>query len=85
MDKNKQKIEGNNNIQIGVHNGDIIYTEKVVGKTELIHDSDIYISDAQAKEIRDRIQKIAEEMAGEKGTLLLLMAWYISPCTIGTK
>lgn len=66
MDKNKQKIEGNNNIQIGVHNGDIIYTEKVVRKTELIHDSDIYISDAQAKEIRDRIQKIAEEMAGEK-------------------
>lgn len=66
MEKNKQQIEGNNNIQIGVHHGDIIHTEKVIRKTEVIHDSNTHISDAQAKEIRDRVKKIAEEKAGER-------------------
>lgn len=66
MEKNKQQIEGNNNIQIGVNHGDIIHTEKVIRKTEVIHDSNTHISDAQAKEIRDRVKKIAEEKAGER-------------------
>lgn len=66
MKKNKQQIEGNNNIQIGVNHGDIIHTEKIIRKTEVIHDSNTHISDAQAKEIRDRVKKIAEEKAGER-------------------
>lgn len=65
MEKNKQQIEGNNNVQIGVNHGDIIQTNKLIRKTEVIYDDNVYISDAQAVEIRNRIQKLAEERAGE--------------------
>lgn len=58
-----QDINGNNNIQIA---GDFIKTEKIVRKTLVIHDSDEHITDSQAKEIRDRVKKIAEERAGER-------------------
>ncbi len=63
MKKINQKIVGNGNIQIS---GDFIKTEKIIKKTEVIYDSEYYISDSQAKEIRDRIQKIALEMSGDK-------------------
>jgi hypothetical protein len=62
MEKINQRITGNNNIQVG---GDYISTNRLIKKTEVIHDSDMYITDSQAKEIRDRIHKIAESRAGE--------------------
>jgi hypothetical protein len=52
-----QKIEGNNNIQVG---GDFIKTEKITRKIEVYHDPDIHITPSQAKEIKDRIEKIAK-------------------------
>lgn len=58
----KQKIRGNNNIQVG---GDLIKTEKIVHKTEIIYDKDILITDEQAKEIRDKIHKIAQSSSSE--------------------
>ena len=58
----EQQIIGNNNIQVG---GDYITTNKVVKKTEIIYDKDVHITDAQAKEIRDKVHKIAESRSGE--------------------
>ena len=60
MGKNQQTIIGNNNIQIA---GDV-KTEKVVYKTEVIYDKDLHITDEQAKIIKDRITKIAQEKSG---------------------
>jgi len=62
MKKIQQKINGSNNIQVG---GDYINTERVVKKIEVVYDKDEHITDAQAKEIKDRIQKIAESRAKE--------------------
>lgn len=56
-----QDVNGNNNIQVA---GDYIKTEKIVRTTQVIHNPDEHITDAEAKEIRDRVKKIAEEMAG---------------------
>lgn len=58
-----QNINGDNNIQVA---GDFIKTDKVIKKTHVIYDPREHISDSQAKEIRDRVQKIAEERVGEK-------------------
>lgn len=58
-----QDINGNNNIQVA---GDYIKTEKIVRTTQVIHNPDEHITDSQAKEIRDKVIKIAEERAGEK-------------------
>ena len=58
----KQKIIGNNNIQVG---GDYVSTNKLIKKTEVIHNPEEHITDAQAKEIRDKVYKIAESRLGE--------------------
>lgn len=60
MEKNKQQIKGSNNVQIGVNHGDIIHTEKVIRKTEVIHDNNIHISDAQAIQLRTKIDDIVK-------------------------
>jgi hypothetical protein len=57
MEDVKQEIWGCNNVQVA---GDYIITGKIVRKTEVIHNADFHITDAQAKEIRDIVQKIAE-------------------------
>ncbi len=57
MGSNKQSIKGNNNTQVA---GDYIKTEKIVKKTEIIYDKNEYISDSQAKEIRDYVLDIAQ-------------------------
>lgn len=64
--KNKQSIKGNNNIQIGVNNGDIIKTERVIHKTEVIHDEKKHITIAQAKKIQDKIFEIAQMTSADK-------------------
>lgn len=58
-----QDINGNNNIQVA---GDYIKTEKIVRTTQVVHNPDEHITDAQAKEVRDKIMKLAEEMSGDK-------------------
>jgi len=62
MAKINQNITGSNNIQVA---GDFIKTEKVVKKIQVIHSPDEHITDAQAKEVKDRIQKIAESRSKE--------------------
>lgn len=62
MKKITQKIKGNNNIQIA---GDLINTEKIIHKTEVIHDAEFHITDEQAKEIRDKVHKIAKYRSSE--------------------
>lgn len=58
----KQEIKGNNNTQVA---GDLIKTEKVIKKTEVVYNSDLHITDAQALEIKDKVTKIAQSRAGE--------------------
>ncbi|MDR2130989.1 MAG: hypothetical protein LBP56_07495 [Odoribacteraceae bacterium] len=62
MKKINQKIEGNNNIQVA---GDFIKTEKLITRTQVVHDPGLHINDAQAKEIKDRVKKIAESRSEE--------------------
>ena len=58
MKEIEQSITGDNNVQVGVNNGQIIQTKKVKQVTEVIHDSSNHITDAQALEIRDKITDI---------------------------
>lgn len=57
MEKTQQTIIGNNNIQVA---GDV-KTDRIIYKTEVVYDKDLYITDEQAKNIRDFIVKIAQE------------------------
>ena len=63
MQEQTGSIKGNNNVQ--VVGGDHITTQKVIKKTEVIYDPNLYITDAQASEIQTRILKIAEELKGK--------------------
>lgn len=58
--KIKQEVNGNNNTQIGVNYGDIIETKKVIKHINIIHDEKLYITDGQAKQLRDKINEIAD-------------------------
>lgn len=62
MKKVNQEIIGNKNVQVA---GDYITTSKFVNKTTVIHDPNEHITDTQAKEIKDRVYKIAESRQGE--------------------
>lgn len=56
----KQKTIGKNNIQIGVNYGDVIETKKVVKHINVIHDDEYHIADGQAKQLRDKVDEIAD-------------------------
>lgn len=59
----KQEIIGSNNVlQVA---GDYITTQKHVNTINVIHDPNVHITDSQAKEIKDRVQKIAQSRLGE--------------------
>lgn len=62
-----QSITGDNNIQIGVNNGQIIHTKKVRVTTEVLHAPGQHITDAQALQIRDKITEIVD-MVASNGT-----------------
>lgn len=62
-----QSIAGNNNVQVGVNNGQIIHTKKVKVTTEVLHTPGQHITDAQALQIRDKIAEIVD-MVASKGT-----------------
>lgn len=62
-----QKSNGNHNIQVGVNQGTIIKTDKVVKKNEVVTNPEVHISQEQAKQILDTVNKIVEinEQAGK--------------------
>lgn len=62
MEKNKQQIAGNNNIQIGVNHGDIIHTERIIRKIAAIPDANIHISEEQAFKIQERVNELVTMM-----------------------
>lgn len=63
-----QSIKGNNSIQIGINQGTIIKTEKITRRNEIKINPDIHISELQAKQIKDLIDKIVDInfLAGKK-------------------
>ncbi|MCF8383726.1 MAG: ATP-binding protein [Chlorobium sp.] len=62
-----QKSKGNHNLQVGVNQGTIIKTDKLVRRNEVAPNPDIHISQEQAKQIYDIVNKIVEinEQAGK--------------------
>lgn len=66
MDNIEQNITGNNNLQVGVNNGDIIRTEKIVRKINIIQDKSDCITPAQALEISQKIKEIGSVLALDK-------------------
>ena len=73
MKEIEQSITGDNNVQVGVNNGQIINTKKVNLKKEVLHTPGLHITDAQALHIREKIIAIAEMVAtngGNKASLI---------------
>lgn len=60
MNKLEQDITGNRNIQIGINNGDIVYTNRIIKKVEVVYDPDLHISSIQAKILREKINEVVE-------------------------
>jgi hypothetical protein len=67
MKKTTQSITGDNNVQVGVNNGQIINTKKVKQVTEVLHDATNHITDTQALQIREKITEIVD-MVASNGT-----------------
>lgn len=63
--KTKQKITGNNNLQVGVNNGYIIRTDKIERKLEVIHDTELHITDSQAITVREKITELVDMIASD--------------------
>lgn len=66
MAKIKQKIEGNNNVQVG-RDYNVITTKTVKVTHNVVYDPETMISTAQAYEILDKIQKVGLSLYGESG------------------
>lgn len=67
MKEIEQSITGDNNVQVGVNNGQIIHTKKVKVTTEVLHAPGQHITDTQALQIRDKIAEIVD-MVASNGT-----------------
>ena len=67
MESSKQKIKGNNNIQIGINNGDIIHTQKIINRTNAIPNPEIHISEEQAFAIQQRVNDLVDLICKTKG------------------
>ena len=67
MKEINQNITGDNNVQVGVNNGQIIHTKKVKKVTEVLHTPGLHITDSQAKKIKDKITEIADMVATKGG------------------
>jgi hypothetical protein len=65
MEKLNQKIKGNNNVQVGVHNGNIVKTDKVVNKTEVVYDPNEHVSDSEALLIRNKIDDLVKMLSSD--------------------
>ncbi|MDY3529054.1 ORF6C domain-containing protein [Riemerella anatipestifer] len=66
MDNIEQNSTGNNNLQVGVNNGQIIKTERIIRKIEIIHDKTDCITPVQALEIRTKVTEIGSALALNK-------------------
>ncbi|EKB60959.1 hypothetical protein [Bergeyella zoohelcum] len=66
MDNIEQNSTGNNNLQVGVNNGQIIKTERVIRKIEVIRNDDEFITQEQALQIREKILEIGSALALDK-------------------
>lgn len=67
MKEIEQSITGDNNVQVGVNNGQIIHTKKVKVTTEVLHAPGQHITDTQALQIREKITEIVD-MVASNGT-----------------
>lgn len=70
MKEIEQKATGNNNIQVA--QGNVIQTKQVKVVTEVVHDKNEHITDAQAFEVKEKITEIVNMVAtngGNKPTL----------------
>lgn len=65
--KVKQKLEGNNNVQVGINYGEVVHTEKLIRRVEVIHDSNLHISDAEAKLLKEKLTKLLNCVPKQKG------------------
>lgn len=69
LDKIKitQKSKGNHNLQVGLNQGTIIKTDKVVKKNDVVTNPEIHISQEQAKKIKELVNSIVKiyEQAGK--------------------
>jgi hypothetical protein len=55
-----QKAVGKNIQQIGQHFGNVIHTNRFQQKTEVLYEPSLYITDQQAKQIKDKIDEIVD-------------------------
>ncbi|GIM50623.1 ORF6C domain-containing protein [Capnocytophaga stomatis] len=72
MSEINQNITGDNNLQVGTNNGQIIQTKQIKQVTEVLHDPNQHITDAQALEIRNKITELVDMLAStgkNKGSL----------------
>ena len=62
-----QSSKGNNNLQIGINQGTIIKTHKITKRNEVIPNPETHITQEQAKQILEAVNKIVElnEKAGK--------------------
>lgn len=60
-----QELKGNNNVQVGIHHGDIVKTDKVVQKTEVVYDPNQHITDTEALQIRDKIDELVQMLSAD--------------------
>lgn len=67
-----QEITGDNNVQVGINNGQIIQTKKIKQVTEVLHDANNHITDTQALEIREKLTEIVNMVASNGGNKTLL-------------
>ncbi|MDO4224761.1 MAG: ORF6C domain-containing protein [Bergeyella zoohelcum] len=63
MDNINQNSKGNNNVLVAVNNGEIIKTEKIIKKVEVIYNEESYITPAQALEIKNKVTEIGSALA----------------------
>ncbi len=64
MEDNKQNIKGNNNVQVGGNfYGNVIQTNKVINRTEVIHNSEEHITPQQQYEIKALIDKLVDMLS----------------------
>ena len=65
MKKIRQTIKGNNNVQILNNNAPIIHTGEVKLTTEVVHNPDNHITDAQALQVREKITEVVTALASD--------------------
>lgn len=63
MEDIKQQLSGSKNIQVGINNGNIIHTDRIINKTNVIYDPTTHISPAQAQQPKEKVAEVAKVKA----------------------